>query len=281
MTTSPPLTGEINSIAGSLDGTAEPTAGFSTTSNGKKKRTVPMKLNNPIDFQNLEGLSRALRAGKVSRERFSIEIPEADACNGLYAVMKEEIARRGGKIILDEGTRSHIIQAARWLINPTAPPCLLLCGLYGNGKTTLARAIARFIEFVTERELGYTKRRTMKFYTAKDVCRICAASEKFKEQYDEYHRLFNEPMMILDELGEEPKSVLVYGMLHSPIVDLISERYAKQHLTVFTTNLESHQLKDKYGERITDRFREMVTSIIFENDSYRTNPIGSQMDYKR
>lgn len=70
-------------------------------------------------------------------------------------------------------------------------------------------------------------------------------------------------------------------MLHTPIVDLISERYAKQHLTVFTTNLESHQLKDKYGERITDRFREMVTSIIFENDSYRTNPIGSQMDYKR
>lgn len=128
MTTSPPLTGEINSIAGSLDGTAEPTAGFSTTSNGKKKRTVPMKLNNPIDFQNLEGLSRALRAGKVSRERFSIEIPEADACNGLYAVMKEEIARRGGKIILDEGTRSHIIQAARWLINPTAPPCLLCAG---------------------------------------------------------------------------------------------------------------------------------------------------------
>ena len=170
-----------------------------------------------------------------------------------------------------------VLAAARWLTNPDSSPGLMLCGLYGNGKTTLAKAIAWLIGFVTERELGYSKRKNMRLYTAKNICRMCAAGEKFKEQYDEYARLFVEPMIIIDDLGEEPKEVMVYGMIHTPIIDIISERYAAQRMTIITTNLEADELKTKYGERIYDRFREMLTSIVFENDSYRTNPSNSKM----
>lgn len=191
--------------------------------------------------------------------------------------MKAEVEYRGGTWVFDKDTHAHILAAARWLINPDSSPGLMLCGLYGNGKTTLAKAIAWLIGFVTERELGYSKRKNMRLYTAKNICRMCAAGEKFKEQYDEYARLFVEPMIIIDDLGEEPKEVMVYGMIHTPIIDIISERYAAQRMTIITTNLDSDELKTKYGERIYDRFREMLTSIVFENDSYRTNPSNSKM----
>lgn len=228
-----------------------------------------MKLEKLIDFQNVEGLSRVLNRERVLRERFSLEIPEKDAANGIYAAMKAEVEYRGGSFTLDADTRAHILAAAQWLINPNATPGLMLCGLYGNGKTTLAKAISLLIGFLTERENGFSYRKNMRLMTAKNICRLCAASEKFKEQYDDYNSLFNEPMMIIDDLGEEPREVMVYGMIHTPIIDIISERYAKQRMTIVTTNLETDDLKEKYGPRIYDRFQEMLTPIVFENESYR------------
>lgn len=191
--------------------------------------------------------------------------------------MEAEVEFRGGQLCLDEDTRSHIRAAARWLINPNAKPGLMLCGLCGNGKTTLANAIAWLIGYVTEREFGYSGRKVMRLRTAKEICRICAASEKFKQQYEEYHDIFSEEMMIIDDLGEEPREVMVYGMLHTPIIDLLSERYAKQRMTIVTTNLEVDQLKEKYGDRIYDRFSEMLQSIVFTNDSYRGRKTDCQV----
>lgn len=236
-----------------------------------------MKINNRIDFQNVEELSRILYGEKVSKERFSLEIPEKDCANALYAAMKAVVEYRGGILRMDNDTRSHILATARWLINPHSTPGLLLCGLCGNGKTTLAKAIAWLIGYLTELENGYSKKLRMPLYTAKNICRMCAAGEKFKEQYDEYQRLFREPMMIIDDLGEEPREVMVYGMIHTPIIDIISERYAAQLMTVITTNLETDVLKEKYGERIYDRFCEMLTSIVFENDSYRNRKAGDTL----
>ena len=238
-----------------------------------------MKITKPIDFQNVGALSLSLKAEKASKERFSLEISEKEAANGIYAAIKAEVESRRGIFLFDDDSRSHILAAARWLINPDSSPSLMLCGLYGNGKTTLAKAIAWLIGYLSERELGYSNRKVMRLYTAKNICRMCAASEKFKEQYDEYGRLFTEPMMIIDDLGEEPKEVMVYGMIHTPIIDIISERYAAQRMTIITTNLNADELKIKYGERIYDRIKEMLTTIIFENDSYRTNPSDSQMGH--
>lgn len=189
--------------------------------------------------------------------------------------MKASVMHRNHSFRFDDDTREHIRQAAQWLINPHGTPGLMLMGLCGNGKTTLAEAISWIIGHFTEMEMGYSNRKSMRLYKAKEITRLCAASEKFKEQYDAYESLFHQDMMIIDDLGDEPREVLVYGMIHTPVIDLITERYDKQLLTIVTTNLEADALTEKYGKRIADRFREMMTVIVFENDTYRTSQSSS------
>ena len=228
-----------------------------------------MKLSKLIDFQNVEALSQKLQAAKASRERFSIEIPERDCANALYAAMQAVVAQRGNTLNFDEPTRQHISAAARWLTDPASTPGLLLCGLCGNGKTTLAQAISLLIGYVTEAECGYSRKLSVPMYTAKEVCRMCAASERFAEEHAAYAELPKKEMIIIDDLGEEPREVLVYGMVHTPVIDLLSKRYAAQKATIITTNLQTDEIREKYGARIYDRFTETLTPIIFENESYR------------
>lgn len=222
-----------------------------------------------INFLDEGERNRGLRAARDLR-RFRIDVSAQNCANALYLLFREEVESRGGQFRFDEATRSHIAMAAEWLTNPNGAFGLLLSGLYGNGKTTLAKSIARLIEKYTEREFGYSMRKVVKLFTAKQICRICgAAGDRTKDSNDRYERLFTEPMIIIDDLGEEPREVMVFGMIHTPIVDIISERYAMQRMTILTTNLNADELREKYGERILDRFREMLTPIVFENESYR------------
>lgn len=222
-----------------------------------------------INFLDEGGRNRGLRAARDLR-RFRIDVSARNCANALYLLFRQEVESRGCTLRFDEATRSHIAKAAEWLTNPNGAFGLLLSGLYGNGKTTLAKSIARLIEKYTEREFGYSMRKVVKLFTAKQICRICgAAGDRTKDSNDRYKRLFTEPMIIIDDLGEEPREVMVFGMIHTPIVDIISERYAMQRMTILTTNLNADELREKYGERILDRFREMLTPIVFENESYR------------
>lgn len=93
--------------------------------------------------------------------------------------------------------------------------------------------------------------------------------ETGKERKGGIKKLFTSEMLGIDDLGEEPKEVMSYGMIHTPLIDLICERYNRQLPTVITTNLNTDQLSEKYGKRVGDRFREMVEIITFTNPSYR------------
>lgn len=198
-----------------------------------------------------------------------LEIEELDACRALYASMRASVEQRRGKMVMDDATRSHIVKAARWLTDTEGKFGLMMCGLYGNGKTTLGMAIAHLIDYVTERELGYSQRKRMKVKKAKEIASMCALASKFKDSRDDYQDLFCCEMLMIDDLGEEPKEVLNYGQPQTPVIDVLSERYDRQLLTVVTTNLTNEQLGDKYGGRMYDRFREMFSIIAFTNESYR------------
>lgn len=196
-------------------------------------------------------------------QRFSLEIPERDAANGIYYAMKAIVELAGGTFTLNDKLRNSIIECAKWLINPEGKLGLLICGLYGNGKTTMAKGLASLVTMLTERENGFNERKVMKFLTSKQICRI------FLSDLKEYEKLFSEEMLIIDDLGQEPKEIIQYGMPHTPIIDLICERYEKRLMTIVTTNYEADQIEKEYGPRIRDRFREMLQPILITNESYR------------
>ena len=76
-------------------------------------------------------------------------------------------------------------------------------------------------------------------------------------------------MLGIDDLGTEPLEVLDYGNVLNPVVDLLMKRYDEQLFTLITTNLRPQEIREKYGERMADRFNEMMEKIIYKNVSYR------------
>ena len=75
--------------------------------------------------------------------------------------------------------------------------------------------------------------------------------------------------MLLDDLGCEPESCMIYGVHHLPITDIIYERYRYQRTTIITTNLTDAELARRYGPRVTDRLEESFVFIAYTNPSYR------------
>ena len=78
----------------------------------------------------------------------------------------------------------------------------------------------------------------------------------------------------LDELGIEPIEVQQYGNITTPSSDVLTYRYDRRLPTFVTTNLaqdkrDGETLRDRYGDRLADRFNEMFYVIGFYNQSYR------------
>ena len=90
-----------------------------------------------------------------------------------------------------------------------------------------------------------------------------------KGNYSDWRNVMRYRLMIVDDLGTEPREVIEFGNVYMPLIDLITTRYEEQLYTIFTTNLTPAQLEEKYGKRIVDRLNEMVEKVVFENESYR------------
>ncbi|MCR5849357.1 MAG: hypothetical protein K6G92_01425 [Bacteroidaceae bacterium] len=77
-------------------------------------------------------------------------------------------------------------------------------------------------------------------------------------------------MLGIDDLGEEEASVMDYGNRVTPVIDLLSYRYDRMLFTMVTTNLTPSQIRTIYGDRIADRFNEMMLIIPYQEPSFRT-----------
>lgn len=89
-------------------------------------------------------------------------------------------------------------------------------------------------------------------------------------EFDDVARM--EGPLVIDDLGTEFNDAK--GFFHQRLDKLINVRYEEGFPTLITSNLSAKDFKERYGERVTDRFREGGAFYEFTAPSLRgRNPV--------
>lgn len=176
-------------------------------------------------------------------------ISEEDTRCRLLALYQLEVEYRGQVFVNDKNTHDKINRVARWLYS-SKQRGLILMGTMGNGKSTMLRVIDRLFKS------------TSSFGDAQDIF------EHFKKSQGSM-RYWEEPLLLIDDMGIEPVRCLVYGEEYYPISRLLLHRYDKQLTTIIATNLGIEEIEARYGDRVVDRMKETFSVITYEHESYR------------
>lgn len=178
---------------------------------------------------------------------------------------RHEIVRRNGRVEWTSDIEKKISTATKWLINGKKPG-LLLFGSIGSGKTTLARAIMRTINYLYY-SVYRDQRKEIAEISALNLVKLLATGEKPDEE--SFLRFQKREMLFIDDLGLEPAAIKNYGNEILPVVDLLYYRHDRMLFTICTSNLDMDGLEEKYGKRTGSRFYEMFNRIGFTNEDYR------------
>lgn len=175
---------------------------------------------------------------------------------------KQEVERRGRTFLNDEPTKQHLAKVAGWLTGKSTRPGLFLYGEPGNGKTTMALAVGTLIGLLYGSE-SYDKRKYVRYISALSLADLA------KRDSQEFTAFKTLEMLHIDDVGNEPSTVKVWGNEVSPLTEVLYSRYDRQLFTIITSNLYDDDIVTRYGIRIADRFREMFDMLSFDNHSYR------------
>lgn len=182
----------------------------------------------------------------------------------LTAAYRAEVAFRRRQFIADEYTASHIAQLADFLTSDTSRFGLMLCGTYGNGKTTLMYALRSATNLLNRCGEFNERRVGIRIEDARDIAKLYTARDQ--RPYNEFKQAEH---VIIEDMGKEPIEQMNYGTVISPVVEILEYRYHNQLFTAITTNLTPQEIRAKYGNRIADRFNEMMQVITFQDQTYR------------
>ena len=179
------------------------------------------------------------------------------------AAYQAEVERRHRVFERNEHFDTQLNLIANYLTGGSKKFGLMFCGLCGNGKTTWAKALQLLDSGLN------LKNPINNLYYVFPLCNAKDLAMRSKGNYNDWRNVMRYQLMIVDDLGTEPREVMEFGNVYTPLIDLITTRYEEQLYIIFTTNLTPAQLEEKYGKRIVDRLNEMVEKVVFENESYR------------
>ena len=76
-------------------------------------------------------------------------------------------------------------------------------------------------------------------------------------------------ILAVDDLGTEESEYCQYGNRYKPLEELLSYRYERMLPTIVTTNLSGKAIREKYGDRLADRFNEMMQVVTMPDINFR------------
>lgn len=220
----------------------------------------------------------------ITTPRFQIGLPPEEILELMKNYYRDDVRDRGMEFVDDDETNKKLRMIARWMASDKKRPSLLLYGGVGNGKTTMASAMASTIDCIrdTARDMEQKSYRltpeerqqnaALKQYIELPGPRIVTAQKLAtlaKEDEAGYEKLAGAKFLIIDDLGCEPVSVKNYGTEITPVTDVIYRRYQTMATTVITTNLDRKDIRSLYGVRVADRLDEFCNYIAFTSESYR------------
>lgn len=211
--------------------------------------------------------SRKSNRRSILRVRFNK--PLSTVMDGILYYYQYEVQSRDWEMKVDNNIMDAIMKVAENMVAARPKNWILISGLYGNGKTTLAMALLDSIGFLNDN--GHFKvegkdKQVQKLSILKtkavDICNDAADKDLLK-LYKTADVLF------IDDLGAESRAVQNYGSGSYPIREVLTARHDNQLFTIITTNLTPKDLRDFYDGRIVDRFRDDTLQITMKGESYR------------
>ena len=204
-----------------------------------------------------------LRVLPTGTDAFKLPMSVDEAEQYIRGAFEAQVELRGGAVQYDEMTTKNLRKVAETLAGDSHKFGLLLAGTCGNGKTTTMRAVQSVVMLLNNTYYNrFGQRIGNRLLEAKEIAQLSGKTE----QLTAYQTI---PLLFLDDLGREPTEVMRYGNVTSPITELLEYRYNQRLTTIVTTNLEPSEIREKYGDRIADRFNEMFVVVSYTGSSYR------------
>lgn len=217
--------------------------------------------NNQSKPLSEDELTQALLQRKITRDHFRFPLSVADAVRLLKAAFRAEVGYRQREYVESELINGYIERLARLLTADRGKFGIMLCGTCGNGKTTMLYAFQAAVNFLNDRGM-FPERTGIRIIPAREIALKASDVKATKE-------IKSLPMLAIEDMGTESAEVLSYGNVFNPVDDVISFRYDRQLFTFITSNLTPKEIRERYGDRIADRFNEMLHVIVFEGKSFR------------
>ena len=147
------------------------------------------------------------------------------------------------------------------------PQGVALCGATGNGKTFRLKFMARHLsgihmETAWEMVERIEANDTLDFF--REITRTNVG------EYDVVPPRYYD--LIIDDIGFEKAESVNFGNRRDIMERILLARYQvyPNHLTHFSTNLTEEQLKERYGDRIFSRLKEMCVFVKMKGEDRRT-----------
>ncbi len=218
---------------------------------------------------NVEEFKSWLTRQKTTKEFFRWSCSPDEAWGMLCAAYAREVELRGMTCDMIDKTNQYLETIAHMMTSSSTKCGILLCGNCGNGKTTTMNAfvaVCRYMDKVNA--LRASQKNELHRYI-----NIQQTSARRLTQVAKDENCMNEAkkadVLCIDDVGLEPTEVLDFGNAINPVIEILEHRYRQQLFTFITTNLTPKEIREKYGDRIADRFNEIMKCIVYDNPTFR------------